>query len=109
MAKGKISSSLGSSGYSFRLAGGSSSYSLSSGLSRGYAVSAGGYCTPIMSKDKAGYTIKSQLYSQVNLFPVPYGRIPDPLDELLRMYRKKCSKCGRESRESISASHYSFN
>jgi hypothetical protein len=88
MAKESLSFKVNGISYSIKGMSGYSPLSFSAGYSSsgGYKGSAG---------TMRGYSIK-QMYP-VSLFPVPYGRIPDPLDELLRTYRKKCPKCGKES------------
>lgn len=91
MAKESLSFKVNGISYSIR---GMSGYSPLS-FSAGYSSSAGYKGSAVAMR---GYSVmKPILYGQVNLFPVPYGRIPDPLDEMLRMYRKKCSACGKES------------
>lgn len=119
--------SIGGTGYSLGSAGGGSRYSLVgsgggyslAGSSKGYSLtnrindsSRMGYSS-ITPRGYAnagikmkGYSIRQSLYGPVTLFPVPYGRLPDPLDEARRLYKKKCPSCGNESRGSGS---YSLN
>ena len=130
-----ISMSIGGSGYSLSRGGGSSGYSLAGsgggysltsaskgysltgsgkgysltnrldGMLKGYSsMASGGYANAGMKMKR--YSIKQRLYGPVSLFPVPYGKIPDPLDEMLKLYKKKCPHCGSESRGSGS---YSLN
>lgn len=101
--------SLTSASKGYSLAGSGKWYNLSRGLDsmlRGYfSIAARGYNAGIKMR---GYSIR-QSYP-VSLFPVPYSRVEGALrNEMFRKYKKKCPMCGKESGESISSSHYSFN
>jgi|GEM_PF-2753271 len=100
--------SLSGSGGGYSLIGASKGYSLA-GSGKGYGLtnrvndSPRGYASAGMKMK--GYSIRQSLYGPVSLFPVPYGKIPSPLDEARRLYKKKCPNCGNES----IASSYGFN
>lgn len=90
--------SLAGSGRGYSLAGSGKGYSLDGKLDSsrtGYSsMTASGYANAGMKMK--GYSLR-QLYS-VKLFPVPYNKLPDPLDEVRRLYKKKkCPMCGKES------------
>lgn len=101
--------SLAGSGRGYSLTGSVKGYSLTNRINDssriGYSsITPRGYANAAMKMK--GYSIKQRLYGPVSLFPVSYGRLPDPLDEARRLYKKKCPSCGSES---MRQGGYSFN
>lgn len=103
MAKESLSFKVNGISYSVK---GMSGY-LPLSFSAGYSSSGGYKGSAVAMRGYPG--IKPLLYGQVNLFPVPYGKIPSPLEEARRLYRKKCPHCGKESTGVGSGCGYNFN